>query len=238
LREAAWFELITKNVATAQRAPKVDDSEEVQIIEEGRLKELIERLEGRSIYPKAIVALFTGMRRGELVALRWGSIDLDNKVLRVREALEQTVSHGVRIKKPKSKAGRRDIALPDIVVNVLREQRRAQLELRVTLGLGKLADDAFVFGHLDGSPTTPKAVSLEWAKVADAIGMGDITFHALRHTHASQLIAAGVDVVTISKRLGHANPSVTLSTYSHLFKNHDGKAADAINEALANMGRT
>jgi integrase len=210
----------------------------VTIIDEGRLNELIERLEGRPIYPKAIVALFTGMRRGELVALRWGAVDLDKKLLRVREALEQTVSHGIRVKKPKSKAGRRDIALPDIVVSVLHEHRRAQLELRLKLGLGKLADDTFVFGHVDGSPTTPKAVSLEWAKVADAIGMGDITFHALRHTHASQLIAAGVDVVTISKRLGHAKPSVTLDVYSHLFRSNDEKAAAAINAALANMGRT
>jgi integrase len=67
--------------------------------------------------------------------------------------------------------------------------------------------------------------------------MPDITFHALRHTRALQLIDAGVDVVTISKRLGHASPNITLKIYAHLFRNSDSKAADAINAALANLGK-
>ena len=66
--------------------------------------------------------------------------------------------------------------------------------------------------------------------------MPDVVFHALRHTHASQLINSGVDIVTISKWLGHANPNITLKIYAHLFRNKDGKAADAINAALANLG--
>jgi integrase len=66
--------------------------------------------------------------------------------------------------------------------------------------------------------------------------MPDVVFHALRHTHASQLIDSGVDIVTISKWLGHANPNITLKIYAHLFRNKDGKAADAINAALANLG--
>jgi integrase len=65
--------------------------------------------------------------------------------------------------------------------------------------------------------------------------MPDITFHSLRHTHASQLIAAGVDLVTISKRLGHANPNVTLGVYAHLFRNDDSRASEAINQALADL---
>ena len=66
--------------------------------------------------------------------------------------------------------------------------------------------------------------------------MPDVVFHALRHTHGSQLIDSGVDIVTISKWLGHANPNITLKIYAHLFRNKDGKAADAINAALANLG--
>ena len=104
------------------------------------------------------------------------------------------------------------------------------------LGLGKPADDDFVFAEIDGSPRGPRAFSSEWADCATAIGMPDVVFHALRHTHASQLIDAGVDIVTISKRLGHANPNITLKVYAHLFRSKDGKAADAINAALANLG--
>jgi integrase len=232
LKEAARFDLIVKNVASTEKPPKVE-RDEVQIIEEHRLKELLDKLRGRSIYPKVILALFTGLRRGELLALRWRHVNLDRKILEVREALEQT-SAGVRIKPPKSKAGRRDISLPDIAVGVLRDHRRSQLELRVRLGLGKLSDDDdLIFATLDGSLPSPKLLSEQWWKAAQSIGMGDVTFHALRHTHASQLIDAGVDVVTIAKRLGHSSPNITLGTYAHLFRQQDDKAAKAINEALA-----
>jgi integrase len=77
------------------------------------------------------------------------------------------------------------------------------------------------------------AVSAAWAHFADNIGQPAVTFHALRHTHASQLIDAHVDIVTISKRLGHAKPDTTLRVYAHLFRKDDGKAAAAINAALA-----
>jgi integrase len=230
LKEATRFDLVVKNVAATEKPPKVDDDEEIQIIGEQRLGELLVKLRGRAIYPKAITSLFAGLRRGELLALRWRHVDLDHKLLRVREALEETKNHGVQVKVPKSKAGRREITLPDIVVGALRDHRRAQLELRVRLGLGKLTVDDLLFPTLNGSLPSPRAFSAEWADVAASIGMPDITFHALRHTHASQLI----DVVTISKRLGHSNPNITLRIYAHLFRQKDDKAAAAINEALAN----
>src|SRR5262245_2247038 len=87
----------------------------------------------------------------------------------------------------------------------------------------------------DGSPQSPRAFTAYWADHAEQLGMKDITLHALRHTHASQLIDAGIDVVTISKRLGHANPSVTLRIYAHLFRKRDDKAAAAINAAVAGL---
>ena len=151
----------------------------------------------------------------------------------VREALEETKA-GVRVKDTtKTKAGRRDISLPDIVVNVLRELRREQLEQRMALGLGKLDDDALVFPALDGGLPRPTNLSSGWADVAQAIGLPGVTFHALRHTHASMLIDAGLDVVRISKRLGHADPSITLRVYSHLFQKRDDKSAEAINAAVS-----
>lgn len=236
LADAARHDLVGKNAAAAQGAPKVDD-EEVAIVDHGRIPDLLAKLAGQPMYPQVITALFTGMRRGELLALRWGAVDLDAKVLSVREALEETKEHGIRFKGAKTKAGRRDIALPDIVVDALREHRRQELETRLALGLGKLPDDALVFHGLDGAPLSPRAFSAQWGDVAAAIGMPEITFHALRHTHASQLIDAGIDVVTISKRLGHASGNVTLQVYAHQFQKRDDKAADAINAALAGLGK-
>jgi integrase len=175
-----------------------------------------------------MVSLFTGMRMGEILALRWSCIDLDRGVIAVRESIENTAA-GTRFKAPKTKAGRRDITLPDILIGVLREHRREQLELRMRVGIGRLPDDALLLSDIDGNPWQQRQTSTLWQRFAAKVGMGDITFHALRHTHASQLIDAGVDIVTISKRLGHAKPDITLRVYSHLFRKDDSKAAQAIN---------
>jgi integrase len=150
----------------------------------------------------------------------------------VREALEDTKRFGIRSKKPKSAAGERDITLPTIVVEALREHRRELLETRMKLGLGKLKPEDLLFANLQGKPLHPSALSTEWGALAERIGMPEITFHSLRHTHASQLIASGdVDLVTISKRLGHSKPSITLAIYAHMFATDDSKAAAAINAA-------
>jgi integrase len=230
LSEAERDTLVAKNVCRQQRAPKVAHSE-MTIVQD--VPGFVDRLRGSRLYILATVALFTGMRLGEILALRWSRIDLDRGVVEVREALEETKAFGVRFKAPKSKAGRRDVTLPDILVDVLREHRKTTLELRLQLGLGKLPPDALLFANLEGQPQRPSNVSSDWGDFAQRIGIPEITFHALRHTHASQLIAQGVDIVTISRRLGHAKPNITLATYAHMFHTDDSKAAAAINAALS-----
>jgi len=226
-------DLVARNVAAVEQPPKGDDKE-IAVLDAKQVKLLVERLRGRAMYPRAVTALFTGIRRGELLALRWSYVDLDAKQITVGEAIEETQA-GIRFKTPKTKNSVRDVSLPDIVVDALREHRRQQLELRVALGLGKLTDDALLFSKLDGSPQSPRAFSKEWADVAASIGMPEITLHALRHTHASHLIDAGLDVVKISRRLGHASPAITLRVYAHLFRKQDDKSSAAINDAVASV---
>ena len=226
-------DLVAPNVAAVEQPPKGDDKE-IAVLDAKQVKLLVERLRGRAMYPRAVTALFTGIRRGELLALRWSYVDFDAKQITVGEAIEETQA-GIRFKTPKTKNSVRDVSLPDIVVDALREHRRQQLELRVALGLGKLTDDALLFSKLDGSPQSPRAFSKEWADVAASIGMPEITLHALRHTHASHLIDAGLDVVKISRRLGHASPAITLRVYAHLFRKQDDKSSAAINDAVASV---
>jgi integrase len=215
------------------------EGEEMIILSAEQLAELPGKLAGHPLLPRAITAVYTGIRRGELLAVRWCNVDLDTKVIRVREAIEETKKHGLRFKSTKTKSGRRDISLPDIVVETLREHRKVQLELRLALGQGKLSGAALVFpASLDDQvPMSPGGFSAEWRDAADRIGLVGVPLHSLRHTHASQLIDAGVDIVTISKRLGHASPAITLKVYAHLFRKDDGKAAEAINAALAGKGK-
>ena len=229
LSDAEKDGLLLRNVCKIQRAPKIAEGEMVIVRD---VPGLVKKLQGSRLYVPAIVALFTGMRLGEILALREERVKLDLAKIEVREALEETKAHGIRFKAPKSRAGRRDITLPAIVVEALREHRRALLEMRLKLGIGKLGPQDLLFANLEGRPLRPRAVSSAWSKLAERIGMPEITFHALRHTHTSQLIDGGVDIVTISKRLGHAKPNVTLAIYAHMFKTDDSKAAAAINMAL------
>jgi integrase len=124
------------------------------------------------------------------------------------------------------------------VIDALREHRRQQLELRLALGLGKPADDALVFPGDDGGYQSPRAFSTRWGRAVDRLKLPDVTWHSLRHTHVSMLINAGLDIVTISKRLGHAKPDITLRVYSHLYRKDDRAAADAINAAMAGRWQT
>jgi integrase len=150
LRDAMKDDLVTKNVCSVQRAPKVT-AEEMTVVRD--VPAFVAALHpSPRFYVLSTIALFAGMRLSEILALRWNRVDLDRGVILVRETLEQTTAHGIRFKAPKSKAGRRDITMPDILVEALREHRRAALELRLQLGLGKLPDDALLFRHR-GRPT-------------------------------------------------------------------------------------
>jgi integrase len=229
LNDGVKHGLLLRNVCSVQRAPKVA-AIEMQILTPQQVAEFSALVDGHPLAAAAIVALFTGMRRGEILALRWGNVDLDNEIIKVRESLEQTKA-GLRFKPPKSRAGVRDVTLPAIVTDTLVAQRKRLLEQRLMLGQGKLTDKDLVFPAWDGSPQWPNAFGTAWSRLAAASGLA-VSFHELRHTHASQLIDHGVDVVTISKRLGHSSAAITLSVYAHLFQKDDSKAAAAINAAL------
>jgi integrase len=113
---------------------------------------------------------------------------------------------------------------------MLREHHLAQLELRMQLGAGKPPADHLVFADHEDQPIGPNHLSTLWRRATK--GVVDVTFHALRHTYASKLIKSGVDVVTISRRLGHHSPSFTLRVYAHLFDERDTEDAKAAEELL------
>ena len=171
------------------------------------------------------------MRRGELLALRWEDIDLKHATLKVERSLEETAA-GLRFKGPKTAHGRRTITLPASAIDVLGTHRRQQLELRMALGQGRPERSALVFSTIEGAPLSPDNLSRDWRRVTLAKGLPRVKFHSLRHSHASALIASGLDVLTVSRRLGHGSPTVTLTTYAHLFSKTDVAAANAIEAML------
>jgi len=230
LGQAKTWGVIRDNAADVSKPPRAPDRE-TDMLQPDRARELRERLRGHPLYPLASLALATGMRRNEMLGLRWQDIDLDAGRLTIEQSLEQTRAHGIRIKAPKTKRGRRTISLPATTVTELRAHWRAQQEQRLALGMGRAPADSVVFASYDGRPQSPTAVSQAWPVAMAAIGMGGVTLHSLRHTHASMLIASGMDILTISRRLGHSSPTITLSVYGHLISGTDDRAA-AIMEAF------
>jgi len=142
----------------------------------------------------------------------------------VERSLEQSRA-GLRFKAPKSKYGRRKISLPPRALADLADHRGDLLH----------HPDALVFCNPDGTPIRPNNLSVMWNREIRRIkGMPKVTFHALRHCHASALIKGGIDVVSVSRRLGHSSPVITLKVYAHLFG--DGADTDAANAIERMMG--
>jgi len=230
LKHAVQWGIVPRNVADMVDAPRVR-TDEVQILTASEMQALLEFLRDKPLYAITALALASGLRRGELLALRWQDIDLDAGTLRVERALEETKRGGIAFKPPKTRHGRRVVTLPASTVAMLRAHRKAQQEHRLRFGLGKAEPDALVFPDWDGSSRSPRAFTLEWSKMAKAANLTVRGFHCLRHTCASILIADGLDVLSLSRRLGHGSAAITLGVYGHLFK-PDDRAAAIMEKAL------
>jgi integrase len=192
------------------------------------------------------VAVGTGLRRGELLGLRWSDVDLDTGRLTVRRSIEVVreessdvqgqVRYVSREKQPKTPTGRRTISLATSIVAVLQRQRSAQRERRIQWGLGR-DQDCFVFDRFNGSDWAPPRFSSEFAKLVRHAKLPHIRFHDLRHTFASTSMQAGVDLKTISASLGHSTVSVTADLYAHVHEvlqaEHAARIESVMGRALA-----
>jgi integrase len=178
------------------------------------------------------LALLTGMRRGELLGLKWEDIDLDRGSLAVRRTLSRGKGGTWEIGQPKTATGRRSIALPQSCVTALRKHRVAQNTER--LRLGELwEDNDFVFTNRTGGPLHVNSMMLQFRKLTEAAGLPKIRFHDLRHTSATLLLAKGVHPKIVQERLGHADISMTLNRYSHVTPDMQRLAADTLDEAFS-----
>jgi integrase len=230
LQSAVKNRSLSRNVAAVHSPPKVEDRE-LEILSAAQIPEVLSKLEGHTLYPIAALALATGVRRGELLGLQWGDVDLDRGTLRIERSVEETKA-GLRIKPPKTKRGRRNIGLPLDAVTLLRNHKIRQLELRLQVGLGNITPTTLVFGTVEGKLSSPDNLSRDWRRTCNARKLPRVSFHALRHTHVSMLIRKGVDILTISRRLGHSKAAVTLDVYGHLIDGADEAAANAITGLL------
>jgi integrase len=177
-----------------------------------------------------LIALSTGMRRGEILALRWRNIDLERGIVRVVESLEQTKA-ALRFKAPKTEKARA-ITLPSFAVEELHRLKRQQAEELLALGV-RQSGETLACGRHDGEPMPPRSLTHEFAKFAGRLkDIPRARFHDLRHSHATQLPSAGVHPKVAQERLGHSTITTTLDLYSHVTETMQGDAAAKLDTAF------
>jgi len=169
------------------------------------------------------------VRRGELLALAWPDVDLEEGRLAIRRTVEES-SAGVAFKEPKTARGARTIDLPAITVEALREHRKAQCKTRLRVGSGFNSHD-LVFPGADGEPWWPSNFARASRQVIKKAGL-ECRIHDLRHTHATMLLRQGVHPKVVQERLGHASIGITLDTYSHVMPGMQEEAAEKIDAGL------
>jgi len=216
--------LVVRNVAKVVEPPRVARVT-MKTLSPEEVSRFLDVVRDTDYYVYFATLLYTGLRRGELLALRWRNLDLGSGKLSVVETAYRLGSGEYRIKEPKTPQSRRTVVLPPSLVALLKVYRFDQELLRIQLGIGLNADD-FVFARPDGNPINPNAVTLAFRRIIKKAGLKDIRIHDLRHTHATLMLKAGIHPKVVSERLGHANIGITLDTYSHVLPGLQEAAAE------------
>jgi len=216
--------LVVRNVAKVVKPPRVARVT-MQTLSPEEVGELLDAARETDYYVYFVALLYTGLRRGELLALRWRNLDLNSGRLSVVETAYRLGSGEYRIKEPKTLHSRRTVVLPSSLVELLKVYRFDQELLRIQLGISLNADD-FVFIRPDGSPINPNAITLAFRRIIKSAGMKGVRIHDLRHTHATLMLKAGIHPKVVSERLGHANIGITLDIYSHVLPGLQEAAAE------------
>ena len=231
LSRALEQQVIARNPADVfkKRLPKVE-LRPLAILNAEQSARLLEAIAHSRVYWPVLLALSTGMRRGEVLAVRWKNVDLERGTLRVMESLEQTKT-AIRFKAPKS--GRhRAITLPAYAVEELRRLKRQQAEALLALGV-RQTGDTLLCCRADGEPHRPLSLTYEFARFMGRMrDLPRVRFHDLRHSHATQLLSAGVHPKIASERLGHASVGITLDLYSHVTETMQNEAAVKLDSAM------
>lgn len=240
------LDYVGNNVArkiTAQDLPKapkpentvLNENELRQLLAEGKRPSKRATLRGTLssqpwFFPAVAFAAYTGARRGEVLAVRWSDVDLDNGTATIRESLCEPKS-GLAFKKPKNGKARTVVVAADLMA-VLRTHKARQAEER--LGLGEAYRDLnLVFARPDGSPVTPWTFGAAFKDLVGRAKVTSITLHDLRDTHASLLAKAGVPIEVISHRLGHSCIGITVDRYVTVYQERDAAAAVAFERIVA-----
>jgi integrase len=238
LSRAVEDQLIARNPAAVfkkKRLPKVERQELATLTAE-QSATLLDALRHSRVYWPVLIALTTGVRRGEVLALRWRHVDLERGTLSVVTSLEQTRA-GLRFKSTKTDK-ERAVVLPSYAVEEFRRLKLQQAQELLTLGI-RQSGDTLVCARADGEPLQPRSLTHEFrVLMARFKGLPRVRFHDLRHSAATQLLAIGVHPKIVQERLGHSTIATTMNLYSHVSETMQEDAAAKLDAVFRNAVNT
>jgi len=226
---AVRMELIPRNVADLVKPPKMGKFEP-RVYNEEEIITLLSTAKGSDMEIPVFLSVLMGLRKGEALGLRWSDVDFENRRLSIKNNVVET-SKGVHFSNTKTKSSERTLDTPDSLVILLKKQKKAQAEEKLKLG-NQYVDKDLVYCKADGSPYAPKAFRAKFKRFLRLNGLPELRFHDLRHSNATLMLKYGVNPKVAAQRLGHANISTTLNTYSHVIDNMQREAADKIEQGI------
>jgi len=235
LSDAERLDLVPRNVAKSAKPPSLGRLER-RALTPVEAKSLLGELVGDRLEGLFVVAIATGLRRGEVLGLRWSDVDLAGGTLYVRRTL-QRVDGGLQFVPPKTHRSARPIPLPGIARSALEVHRARQVKERVA-AKELWEDEDLVFANTIGKPMEPRNVNRRFEKARTAAGLEWLRLHDLRHSFATFLLDQGQELRTVMDLLGHSTIRLTADTYGHVLPRTARSAADAIDRALGGLNET
>jgi len=230
LDDAIRMGLIAVNACKGVSAPR-PVRRDIPAIGQEDITKLLSAIKESSYHLFYYTLLLTGLRRGELLALRWKDLDIDSACIYVVHSLHRLDDGSIIIKGPKTSRSRRPVDLPSSLAMLL-SHHRVQVEAeRIVMGKS-LTEDDFVFSHADGTPFNPNTVSHTFSKIAARAGISHLRLHDLRHIHATLLLKVGIHPRVVQERLGHSSIATTLDIYSHTVPGLQKMAAERLDKLL------
>ena len=226
LKVAVTWELVVKNVAESISPPRIPETPQ-QTWTTDHAQTFLGSISKHRLHPLYVLAIVTGMRRGEILGLRWQDIDWDKSTIHIVQSMVATPA-GPIITDTKTSSGRRSVVISDGLVALLKEHREKGLEEDVFRGSRNVevqSSAQLVFTSERGTPLNPRNLLRHLQSACERAGVPKIPFHALRHTHATIMLKKGVHPKIVSERLGHSRVGVTLDIYSHVLPGMQAEAA-------------
>ncbi|MEL7564981.1 MAG: tyrosine-type recombinase/integrase [Dehalobacterium sp.] len=228
--DAIKWRMLNLNPCDAVTSPK-RSKHEIRVASQEELERIIEGVTGHYLEIPVFLGITTGARLGEILGLSWDSIDLDKGIIRITQALKLSNNGGLILSDPKTARGKRSIEIGPQVVKRLTEYKAEQAAWKLQSGENWRNEHNLVCTLNDGNWIRPNTASSTFGDIARRLGI-NISFHALRHGHATELLKAGVNPKIVCERLGHSTVSMTLDVYSHVVPGMQKEAARVIDTLL------